>query len=128
MNFVITIDLQILLALCSVGTFVYAIQKIRKSKVRIDDMIIWILGSLVLLLFSLFPRIVFWAADMVGFIKPVNFIVTGVIFVLLILLFRQAVALSQLKERLSDLTQEIALLTKDLEDKQDNVNVKDRGQ
>ena len=45
--------LQIVLILASLFTFIYLIRKIRKHKLNIDDSILWIIWSLVLLVLSL---------------------------------------------------------------------------
>ena len=49
MGRIISPELQVCLVLGSIGTYLYIIYKIRKSNVRIDDMIVWIIGSILLL-------------------------------------------------------------------------------
>ena len=94
------------MSLLSAGWILYSI---RKAQVRIEDSIFWICFSALLILFSAFPGIVVWGADLLGILSPVNFIFLAIIFVLIIKLFRMTIRMSQMASKIQTLTQNIAL-------------------
>lgn len=101
--------LRICLIAASVLTMIVMMHKIRKSKVQIEDSIFWVLFSMVLILFSVFPQVAYLLSDLVGTDAPSNFIFMLVIFLLLMKIFSMTVRLSQLETRLQELVQRIAL-------------------
>ena len=52
-----TMTLRIVLILVSLGTFAMIIRKIRESKMQIESAIFWIMLSIVLVLYSIFPKL-----------------------------------------------------------------------
>lgn len=104
-----TMILRLCLVFASVLTMLVMMHKIRRSKVRIEDAIFWVLFALVLIIFSVFPQIAYWLSDLVGTQSPANLIFTMVIFLLLTKVFSMAVKISQLESRVQELVQKIAL-------------------
>ena len=76
-----TMLLRAVLIVVSVATTWMILRKIRTSKMRIEDSIFWIGFFLMLILFSLFPQIVYWMTELAGVQTPVNFIFLFIIFV-----------------------------------------------
>lgn len=103
------IILRILLFLASVGTFVFVLQKIRKSQMKIEDSIFWILLSIVILGMSIFPNIIFEVSYRLNIESPTNFVYLVFIFVLLIKVFSMSIKISQLENRIKNLAQKIAI-------------------
>lgn len=101
--------LRVCLIVASVLTMVMIMHKIRRAKARIEDSIFWVLFSLILIVFSVFPGVAYWMSDLVGTYSPSNFIFTLVIFLLLVKVFSLSVRLSQLETKLNELVQRIAL-------------------
>ena len=64
-----SITLQILLIVISIITFFFVITKIRKSQLNIQDAVIWILLSLLLILMSLCLPFIEQIAHTLGFIS-----------------------------------------------------------
>ena len=60
--------LRAILILASVLTCFWILRKIRKSQVRIEDSVFWLLFSLGLIVLSLFPQLADWAAGLIGMI------------------------------------------------------------
>lgn len=116
-----TIMFRLCLISASVLTLIVMMHEIRRSRVRIEDAIFWVLFSLVLIVFSVFPQIVYWCSDLVGTQSPANLIFTMVIFLLLTKVFSMTVRISQLESRLKELVQKIALDELDAKDKQEKV-------
>lgn len=104
-----TIMLRICLIAASLLTTAMMMHKIRRSKIRIEDSIFWVLFSLILIVFSVFPGVAYWLSDLVGTYSPSNFIFTLVIFLLLMKLFSMTVRMSQMETKLQELVQRIAL-------------------
>ena len=104
-----TMQLRMVLIVVSVLTTWLILRKIRMSKMRIEDSIFWIGFSLMLIVFSVFPEIVYWMSDLSGTQTPVNFIFLFIIFVLILRIFRLTVKISQLETKVRDLVQRIAI-------------------
>lgn len=105
----ISIVLRILLIAFSVWLFCHVLRGVRKAQVQIDDMIFWLLFSVVLIVLALVPQIAGWAARVVGVASPVNLIYLVIIFVLLLKLFNMSIRFSQLEAKIKTLTQELAV-------------------
>ncbi len=101
--------LRICLIVASVLTMLLMMQKIRKSKVQIEDSIYWVMFSMILIVFSVCPGVAFFLSDLIGTDAPSNFIFLFVIFLLLVKVFSLTVRISQLETRLKELAQRIAL-------------------
>lgn len=104
-----TMLLRTVLVLACVLTTLLIMRKIRQSKMRIEDSVFWIGFSFLLILFSVFPQLVYRMSDLAGTQTPVNFIFLFVIFVLIIRMFRLTVKVSQLETRMRELVQRIAI-------------------
>ncbi len=111
-----SISLRILLIAVSVVSVIYAMRKIRKAQLNIDDSIYWIMVSVILLALSIFPQIATFAAKLLGFEAPTNFVLVFMIFVVLAKLFQVSVDLSIAKHRLNLLIQKTALANKKASD------------
>ena len=101
--------LRILLIICSTISFVLCVRKIKKSELEIENSIIWLLGSIILILMSVFSEAVTWISQMLGFEAPVNFVWMCTIGFLLIETFLANIRISALSEKLKKLDHYIAL-------------------
>lgn len=110
--------LNILLFGMSVGTFSYVLRKIRKSQMKIEDAIFWILVSIAILIMSIFPKLIFKIAYKLDIESPSNFVYLLFIFILLIKVFTQSIKISQLEYKINSLSQEIAIDEKIIKDKE----------
>ena len=93
-----------------------SIKKIKKSELKIENSVIWLLGSILLILMSIFSGAVSWVSSALGFEAPVNFVFLCVIGFLLIEVFLDNIRISKLYEKVKDLNHYIAL--KENEEKQ----------
>ncbi len=87
----------------------YLLRRIRHSKMKIEDSIFWVMFALMLVFFSLFPKLADLISRMVGTYSTANFIFTFMIFILLLKVFFQSVKISQLERRVTELIQTFAL-------------------
>ena len=101
--------LRVVLIVVSVIVVFFAMRKIRKAQLNIDDSFFWILFSLILLVISIFPQIAIWASELLGIESPANFVFLFMIFVVVVKLFQLAIDLSVLKHRLNRLAQKTSL-------------------
>ncbi len=104
-----TLLLRVVLIVVSVLTMMLILRKVRMSKMRIEDSVFWIGFSFLLIVFSVFPKIVYLMSDMAGTQTPVNFIFLFVIFLLILKMFRMSVKISQLETKIRDLAQKMAI-------------------
>jgi len=107
--------LRIALILVSFFTCGWVLHNIRKSRFKIEDSVFWLLFSAFLLVISIFPQIVCWAARISGVMSASNLVFLAVIFILIVKLFQMSVRISQLESKLQSLAQTIALREKDSE-------------
>lgn len=114
-----TIALRVILIIVSFMTVILMLRKIRQSKVQIEYAIFWILLPCILVLFSVFPSIVTFLANLIGVAAPVNFVFLAIIFILMIKSFMMTLELSQLEQRVKELTQIIAINEKKDRDRRD---------
>ena len=69
-----SVTLRALLIIGSTISFILCVRKIKKSELKIENSIIWLLGSLLLILMSIFSDAVTWISAKLGFEAPVNFV------------------------------------------------------
>ena len=98
----------ILLAVC-LFTYFFLHHSIKKERMRIEESIFWLILSLLLLVFSIFPGIPDILAGLLGIYSTANFLFLFVIFILLLRLFYVNAALGKLEERVKTLVQNEAL-------------------
>ena len=101
--------IRILLMLVSLFTVWYAMRKIRKSQMQIQDTVFWIGFFGLVLALAVFPGLGIWLAYLLGFYSPINFVFLFIIFVLLIKIFIQSIQISQLDKKIKSLSQRMAL-------------------
>ncbi len=111
-----SIELRLVLLVCSVFTLLFFLAQIRKSRMQIPYAISWALFSLLLLLMGVFPDAVSWVSRKLGFQSPSNLVFVVIIFILIIKLFTTTVKLSAMNRQIADLAQSIALQKREEEE------------
>lgn len=104
-----TITLRVLLVICSLLSFVLCIKKVKQAKLKTADSIIWIIGTVLLILMSIFSSAIEWLSEKLGFMAPVNFVFLIIISFLLIEAFVSNIKIATLDEKLKNLNHYIAL-------------------
>lgn len=104
-----TQTLQVILFIVSIITFIFVIRKIRKSQLNIQDAVIWILLSILLVVMSLCLPFIDNLAHILGFMSTSNFVFSLILFFLIIIVFIQTVKISILNEKIKNLNHYIAL-------------------
>lgn len=104
-----TVTLRFLCVIGAAITFFGMAQQIKKSKIKIEDSIFWVLLSGLLLLIALVPNIASFFSHLFGFMATSNFVFCGLIAILLMKEFHNTMQISQLKHKVTELAQEDAL-------------------
>ena len=104
---------QMILIVVSIVTCTFILRNIRKSQVQIGDSLFWVFFSIILLIFSIFPRFAEVIAAALGIASAVNFIFLFIIFLLLVHQFQLTVRLSKLDTKFKDLVQTLAIKDKE---------------
>lgn len=101
--------LTIALITACIITAAFVFRKIKKSQFKIGDTLYWLLFCLLLLLMSLFPKVIFAISDFIGFESPSNFVFLAIIFLLLVKIFLLDVRLARLEDKLTVFAQKTAI-------------------
>ena len=104
-----TTTLRIILIIGSLISFILCITKIKQSKLKVENSVIWMIGSIILILMSIFSNVIEWISEKLGFMAPVNFVYLIIIGFLLIQTFINNIKMSSLNEKIKDLNHYIAL-------------------
>ena len=107
-----SITLRIILIICSIFSFTLCITKIKQSKLKMENSVVWMIGSILLILMSIFSNAVEWISEKLGFMAPVNFVFLVLIGFLLIQTFISNIKIAMLNEKIKDLNHYIALKEK----------------
>lgn len=102
-------QLNIVFIIISIITLIYIIMQIRRHKLNIDDSILWIFWSIVLLILSIFPKFSFYIAEKMGFQSTSNFIICLFVFILYMIIFFQNIKISELREKNKQIIQRVSI-------------------
>ena len=104
-----TLTLRIVLIIASLFSCFLCVKRIKQAKLRVENSVVWMIGSILLILMSIFYNAVEWISVKLGFMAPVNFVFLVVIFFLLIQTFIDNIRISTLNEKIKELDHYIAL-------------------
>ena len=104
-----TVTLRGILIIASLFSCFLCIKRIKQSRLRVENSVVWMIGSILLIIMSIFYNAVEWISVKLGFIAPVNFVYLVVIVFLLIQSFVDNIRISTLNEKVKDLDHYIAL-------------------
>lgn len=113
-----TTTLRAALIFVSLGTCCLIMRKIRQSKMQIESAIFWIVLSLVLVVYSLFPQVADFCSSVLGIYATTNFLFLFAIFILIVKVFYMSVHISHLESQVKELVQTIALSEKIRQEKE----------
>lgn len=104
-----SIVLRVILVVSSVISFILCVKKIKQAKLAVENSIVWMCGSIILILMSIFSNSVTWISSKLGFISPANFVFMIIIAFLLIEVYINNLKLSELNEKIKNMNHYIAL-------------------
>lgn len=120
-----SIVLRSVLLIAAVFSIGWIMHRIRKSKVRLEDTLFWIVTGAILGVLGLFPEVSYRMARLFGFQSASNFI----FFIMICLLFEKILTLSIMHSQMEDkyvlMVAEMALRCKALEKQIDELKNND---
>ncbi|MBL7888948.1 MAG: DUF2304 domain-containing protein [Bacteroidia bacterium] len=109
--------IQIIAIATSLLFLLYIVRLIIKGKLREEYSIVWIVCTVVLILFSFWRDGLEIMANLLGVYEAPNLIFTGAIFAIFIYLLHLSVVVSKLQSQNKQLAQDIAMLKEKMENK-----------
>ena len=107
----LTSEMRWFLIVGSIAVFLFMMHFIRKSRVRIEDTMFWIVMCLGLVVISIFPQIPYWFARILQVESPANFVFLVMIAILLINQFYMTLKISRMHIKITELVQRLAIDT-----------------
>lgn len=104
-----TIVLRILLIVAAILVVSFMLRGVKKSKMRIEDIISWTGIAAVIIILALFPQIGDALAKLTGIQSTQNFIFLFFIFLLFVKAYHQSRTVSELQTKVRELSEQIAL-------------------
>jgi hypothetical protein len=104
------VKIQIIAIAVSLMFLLYIVRLIIKGKLREEYSIVWIVCTIVLIVFSFWRNGLEILANILGVYQAPNLVFTGAIFAILIYLLHLSIVVSKLHSQNKQLAQEIALL------------------
>ncbi|MCF8296504.1 MAG: DUF2304 domain-containing protein [Saprospiraceae bacterium] len=116
-----SIRIQIVSIIVSLVFLLYVSRLIIKGKLREEYAIFWVLGTIILIVFSFWRHGLDVMAKLVGVYMPPNLIFMGAIFAILVYLLHLSTVVSKLYDQNKSLAQKIALLQNKMDGEQKEV-------
>lgn len=113
-----SVSLRIILLAGALLIIATILNFIRKKKILMADSTGWVCIAALLLFIAIFPRSVTWISGKLGFQSPANFVFLVVLGLLTMKTFRDSARISLMRHKIEELTQEMALAQKELEESQ----------
>lgn len=117
------IKTQILVAVVVIVALVTLVDMIRKNKLELKYALLWFVLGIGILAFGCFPVLTELLARLTGVSMPINLLFFVGFCFSLIIIFSLTVAISRLSNRVKKLTQEMALLRMNLQEKDSKSSV-----
>lgn len=116
--------IQIIAISVSLLFLLYIVRLIIKGKLREEYSIVWIICTLVLIVFSFWRDALEISADLLGVYDAPNLVFTGAIFAIFIYLLHLSIVVSKLHNQNKQLAQELAMLKEEFTQKKKDINTK----
>lgn len=117
-----SIAMRMLLIVGSILTALYVLRRVRKSRMRTEDSVFWLVFSLILVLMGLLPNAVSALAGLIGVMSAANLVFLIVIFLLIIKLFLMDQRISVLQRQVTDTAQAEAILQRREKNKTETID------
>jgi hypothetical protein len=109
--------IQAIAIVTSILFLLYIVRLIIKGKLREEYSIVWIVCTIILIVFSFWRDGLAVVSDLVGVYSPPNLVFIAAIFAVFIYLLHLSVVISKLQSQNKQLAQDIALLREKMEKK-----------
>ena len=105
--------LQVILLIVLILAIGFIVSEISKKKIDFKFGIVWIVISLVLILFTIWNGLLIWLTHLVGIATPINFLYLLAILLLVWIVYSMSKTIALLQEKIKRLSQELTILRKD---------------
>jgi len=110
------IALQISMVIAVIFYLLIIVVLLKKGKLAFKYSLLWLFSGVIMLILSLFPRLLIKFASLCGFAVVSNAIFAMVLFLLIILQVYMTTVISDFSLKIKKLTQELAIANKRLEE------------
>ncbi len=110
---------RVFVILLGVAVALFVINQVRTRKIKEQYALLWILTAILLVLVPIFVDVVDAISYALGILYPPAFIFLIALVCILLILFQFSMSISRFSEQIKVLIQEIALLTKRVEELED---------
>lgn len=115
-------QLRVLIIILALITLMGIINMIKKEKLELKYVLLWILGTFCIISMAIFPVTIDYVAYLLNIATPINALFFLGICFILIILFSLTVAQSRNSKKIKNLAQKIALLEYEIKMKRINFN------
>jgi hypothetical protein len=102
--------ISVIAVLASAVLLFYILEMVRRRKLREEYSILWLVGGMIILVFSLKKDWLEWVSDAAGIYYPPSFLFLIGMFFILLILIHFSITISRLYQMNKKIAQEIALL------------------
>lgn len=89
---------------------IYIVHTVRKNKLSVKASFWWLIGSVIILLLSIFPYSINWLAEIFGIVYPPALLLTLAVVFLLSINFQDSRHISEQQAKITELAEQVALL------------------
>lgn len=110
-----------------IGAFVsviYILLRIQKLKIKMEDTIFWIFFAIIIAVLGTIPQVAYWASTALGIQSPANLVFLIIIGLLVEKLFSVSMTVSMLEEKITILSAELAIRSRDAKVNEKELNQK----
>lgn len=96
--------------------FIYILNVVIKGTFDIYESIFWLMGTVIILILSIFPNLIIWLAGLIGIEYAPSLLFLLVAVFLIFINFRNTQKIVKQKEKILSLAQDTAILKNELEE------------
>ena len=108
--------IRLFIGIVMVLAFVYICHAIRTKYIDIRHSLVWLVMCIVLLILDIFPILLEYMSNLLGFALPVNMLFFMGFCLSILIIFGLTAKVSKMSDQIKRLTQEMALLSKRMDD------------
>ena len=101
---------QSILLIVSILFFCFILNMVINKKLDLKYTLTWIFASVIFIILSLFPKLLKYISQILHIVEPVNALFLMVLFFVILIIFTMTLALSNMANKVSSLTQEIGII------------------
>lgn len=101
---------NIYFVIIAVILMIYIVHTVRKNKLSVKASFWWLIGSVIILLLSIFPYSINWLAEIFGIVYPPALLLTLAVVFLLFINFQDSRHISEQQAKITELAEQVALL------------------